>query len=344
MSHERVRSAVNTLLDDYDAALLDLDGTVYRGSDAVDGAEEAVNAAHEHGVAVRFVTNNASRGPDVVAAQLTGLGIPATVDQVSTSAQAGARVLADRLSEGAKVLVFGTDALVAEVVNRGFTPVRTADSDVAAVVQGLSQDAGWRDLAEACLAIRAGAFWVACNTDATLPTERGLLPGAGALVAALVTATGSAPVVAGKPARPLMEDAIAASGARHPLAVGDRLDTDIAGAHAVGIDSLLVLTGVSTAADLLAAPPELRPTYLAADVRGLSLPSAEVRIGPQEGWRVDIGGGGLRASAIGAPETGNPGLLRALCAAWWASGGGHSEVQAGDDVTARALAQLGLAE
>lgn len=344
MSHERVRSAVNTLLDDYDAALLDLDGTVYRGSDVVDGAEEAVNAAHEHGVAVRFVTNNASRGPDAVAAQLTGLGIPATADEVSTSAQAGARVLADRLPDGAKVLVFGTDALVAEVVNRGFTPVRTAEADVAAVVQGLSQDAGWRDLAEACLAIRAGAFWVACNTDATLPTERGLLPGAGALVAALVTATGSVPVVAGKPARPLMDDAIAASGAKHPLAVGDRLDTDIAGAHAVGIDSLLVLTGVSTPADLLAAPPELRPTYLAADVRGLALPSAEVRIGSQEGWRVDVDGGRLRASAVGTPETGNPGLLRALCSAWWATGGGHTDVDGGDDVTSRALAELGLAE
>ena len=87
--------------------------------------------------------------------------------------------MADKLPAGAKVLVFGTDALVAEVVNRGFVPVRTADADVAAVVQGLSQDAGWRDLAEACLAIRAGAFWVATNTDATLPTERGLLPGAG---------------------------------------------------------------------------------------------------------------------------------------------------------------------
>src|SRR6202012_2054492 len=97
---------------------------------------------------------------------------------------------------------------------------------------------GWRDLAEACLAIRAGAFWVACNTNATLPTERGVLPGAGALVAALVTPTGTGPVAAGKPARPLMDDAIAASGAKHPLAVGDRLDTDIAGAHAVGLDAV----------------------------------------------------------------------------------------------------------
>ncbi|HEY4021761.1 MAG TPA: HAD-IIA family hydrolase [Pseudonocardiaceae bacterium] len=339
-----MRSGLNTLLDDYDAALLDLDGTVYRGSDVVDGAEEAVNAAHEHGVAVRFVTNNASRGPDVVAAQLTELGIAATADEVSTSAQAGARVLADQLPAGAKVFVFGTDALVAEVVNRGFAPVRTADADVAAVVQGLSQDAGWRDLAEACLAIRAGAFWVACNTDATLPTERGLLPGAGALVAALVTATGARPVVAGKPARPLMDDAIAAAKATHPLAVGDRLDTDIAGAHAVGIDSLLVLTGVSRPADLLAAPAELRPTYLAADVRGLLRPSAEVRIGPQEGWRVEVGPGRLRASADRRPASGEEGLLRALCAAWWPVGGGPVDVAASDDVTSAALSALGLAE
>ena len=336
---KRRKMPLMSLLDDYDAALLDLDGTVYRGSGAVDGAEEAVTAAHQHGVAVRFVTNNASRGPDVVAAQLTGLGIPATADEVSTSAQAGARVLADKLPAGAKVFVFGTDALVDEVVNRGFTPVRTADDDVAAVVQGLSQDAGWRDLAEACLAIRAGAFWVACNTDATLPTERGLLPGAGSLVAALVTATGAEPVVAGKPARPLMDDAIAASGASHPLAVGDRLDTDIAGAHAVGIDSLLVLTGVSTAADLLSAPPELRPTYLAADVRGLSRPSAEVRIAAgQEGWAVEVADGRLRASGDGSKE----GLLRELCAVWWPAGGGRVEVVGGDDAASAALAALGL--
>lgn len=279
---------MHILLDDYDAVLLDLDGTVYRGSGAVDGAEEAVTAAHQHGVAVRFVTNNASRTPDDVAAHLTRLGIPAKPTEVSTSAQAAAGVLADKVPAGAKVLVFGTEALAAEVANRGFVPVRTADAEVAAVVQGLSQDAGWHELAEACVAIRAGAFWVACNTDATLPTERGLLPGCGAFVAALTTATDAEPVVAGKPARPLMDDAIAATGADRPLAVGDRLDTDIAGAHAVGIDSLLVLSGVSTTADLLAAPPQQRPTYLAADVRGLLRPVDQVRIATDEDWPIAV--------------------------------------------------------
>jgi HAD superfamily hydrolase (TIGR01457 family) len=290
---------VHILLDDYDAVLLDLDGTVYRGSGAVDGAEEAVTAAHQHGIAVRFVTNNASRTPDEVSTHLNGIGIPAKATEVSTSAQAAARVLADKVPTGASVFVFGTEALSSEVAQRGFVPVRTADAEVAAVVQGLSQDAGWYELAEACVAIRAGAYWVACNTDATLPTERGLLPGCGALVAALNTATDAEPVVAGKPARPLMDDAIAAAGADRPLAVGDRLDTDIAGAHAVGIDSLLVLSGVSTAADLLAAPPEQRPTYLAADIRGLLRPADQVRIATDEDWPV-AAANALRALGISA--------------------------------------------
>jgi glycerol 3-phosphatase-2 len=252
--------------DEYDALLYDLDGTIYRGQEVVPGADRAVDAARQRGTKVRFVTNNASRGPDEVARHLTEIGISATPEEVSTSAQAAAAVLAEKLQPGTTVLVVGSSALVREVELKNLTTTRTYDDTVQAVVQGLSKDTSWRDLAEACVAIRAGALWVACNVDPTLPTERGPLPGNGSLVAALKAATGSEPVVAGKPATPLMDEAKRSAGARKPLVVGDRLDTDIAGAVGAGLDSLLVLSGVSTAQDLLDATDDMRPTYVASDV------------------------------------------------------------------------------
>jgi HAD superfamily hydrolase (TIGR01450 family) len=305
------------LLADFDAILLDLDGTVYRGRQAVAGAADTVRAINEAGVAVRFVTNNASRSPDAVAEHLRAIDIPATRDEVATSAQAAAGVLADKLPAGAHVLVVGTPALVDEVATRGLRPVRTADGDVSAVVQGLSPDAGWRDLAEACVAIRQGALWVACNVDPTLPTERGELPGNGSLVAALRVATQTDPIVAGKPQRPLMDDAIRSAQARRPLAVGDRLDTDVAGAHAVGIEALLVLSGVSTPADLVAAQANHRPKYLAADIGGLLRTAAELAIAPHKDWSIEVADGQVRIGFTGT--TADPlDALRALCAAWWA--------------------------
>ncbi len=325
-----------SLLSRYDALLLDLDGTVYRGGGAVPGAAEAIEGAHRAGVGVRFVTNNATRRPADVAAHLNQLGIPAKDDEVTTSAQAGAGMLVDRVAPGSEVLVLGTDALFTEVTDRGFTPVDKAGPDVRAVVQGLSQEIGWRELAEATVAILAGALWVATNADATLPTERGLVPGNGALVAAVRAATGAEPLVAGKPERPLMADAIRASGASHPLAVGDRLDTDVAGGVTVGIDSLLVLTGVSSAADVLAATPDRRPTYVAADLGGLREP--DPRIGPQPDWQVD--GDSLRHVGDGKPDPIT--ALRALCAAWWTDERGAAPVRPLDDAAAAAVRALGL--
>jgi HAD superfamily hydrolase (TIGR01457 family) len=254
------------MLDRYDALLLDLDGTVYRGHDAVPGAVEAVAAARAAGLGIRFVTNNASRAPQEVADHLTEIGFAADLGEVSTSGQAAAVMAADRVPAGSAVLVLGSDALAHEIELVGLRPVRTADDDVVAVVQGLSKDMGWYELAEACVAIRAGALWVACNVDLTLPTERGLLPGCGSLVAALKAATGAEPLVAGKPATPLLEQAAKSLGTQRPLVVGDRLDTDIAGAVDAGMDSLLVLTGVSTAAEAEELPAAQRPTYVAADL------------------------------------------------------------------------------
>jgi HAD superfamily hydrolase (TIGR01450 family) len=253
----------------YDAGLLDLDGVVYLGQDEIPGAAPALAAARGLGMRMAFVTNNASRTPEAVAAHLRELGIPAAADKVATAAQAAARVLREHLPDGVRVLVVGGDGLVAAVRQAGFEVVTSADDRPAAVVLGYRPTTTYADLAEAALAIRAGALWVAANRDATMPTPRGQVPGTGALVALLVEATGQTPIVAGKPELALHREAVARVGAQRPLVVGDRLDTDIAGATAVGCDSLLVLTGVTSLADLRAAPPGLRPTYLSADLSGL---------------------------------------------------------------------------
>ena len=322
---------MTTALDHYDALLLDLDGTVYRGSKAVDGAESAIRAARQAGVAVRFVTNNASRTPQAVAEHLNSLGIPAKPDEVSTSAQAAAAMLTSRVPEGAEVLILGTEALAAEAESRGYEPVRKASNNVAAVLQGLSQQLNWQDLAEACIAIRAGALWIASNVDLTLPTERGLLPGNGALVTALKVATDAEPLIAGKPARPLMDEAIQAAEATRPLAVGDRLDTDIEGATNAQIDVLLVLTGVATPATLLAAPPNQRPHYVANDLAGIQTPLAELKITEQPSWQVEIKATGLHLRYAGNdPEPAALPALRALCAAWWTDHAGPTEIHPAD--------------
>lgn len=231
---------------------------------------------------VAYVTNNASRPPALVAERLTGLGIPAEAHEVVTSAQAAARVLAEQLPSGGVVLVVGTDALADEVRRVGFTPVHAlaeaAEDRVDAVVQGLSPDTCQRDLADAAVALRSGALWVAANTDLTLPSVRGPLPGNGAFVALLQTVTGLEPLVAGKPDPALHRESVERVAARTPLIVGDRLDTDVLGAVRGGADSLLVLTGVTDRAALLAAPRGSRPTYVASDLRGLDEPHPEVEV------------------------------------------------------------------
>ncbi|WP_336087500.1 HAD-IIA family hydrolase [Nocardia sp. SSK8] len=262
---------MNRLRDRYDALLLDLDGTLYRGPDVIVGAPEALVPDGNSAQRLIYVTNNASRGPGAVAGHLVELGYPATADDVVTSAQAAAGMLAERLEQGTPVLVVGTEDLAAEVKAVGLVPVRSfTDTPPAAVVQGHSPTTAWPDLAEAAYALRAGALWIASNADRTLPNERGLAPGNGAMVAALRAATDREPLVAGKPYAPLMRDALTRSGAHTPLVVGDRLDTDIEGAHGLGLDSLLVLTGVSTLDEVGGAPPERIPTYLAASLDALN--------------------------------------------------------------------------
>lgn len=263
----------------HDVALLDLDGVVYVGPDAVAHAAESLDQAlAAHGMRSGFVTNNAARPPSVVAAHLRELGVHADDADVVTSAQAGARVLAERLPRGSRVLAVGGPGVAWALEERGLLPVHSFDDAPLAVMQGFGPEVGWRALAEATLAVQAGALWVATNRDRTIPTPRGRVLGNGAMVEAVHHATGMVPLVAGKPEPPLMVESVDRMRAVRPLVVGDRLDTDIEGATRAGIPSLLVLTGVSDWHDLLDAAPEHRPTYLDHDLRALLEPAPAVTV------------------------------------------------------------------
>lgn len=259
------------LIDTYDAALFDLDGVVYLGPAAVPGAAEGIAELRNRGVLVGFVTNNAARSPQAVVGHLADLGITATAADVVTSAQAGARLLADLVGAGALVLVVGTAALAEEVRAVGLVPTGSVEQLPAAVIQGYHPDLPWELIDKAAYAIQQGARWIATNTDSTRPTERGLVPGAGAQVGALRNAVAVEPVIAGKPFSPLLHETVRRLRAGRPIFVGDRIDTDIDGAAEVGMDSLMVFTGAHGKREVVSAIN--RPTHLGWDLRALIEPA-----------------------------------------------------------------------
>lgn len=338
-----LRGCERALTEAYDTALLDLDGVVYAGGAAVPHAVEALAAAREEGMRLAYVTNNAARTPQTVAGHLTRLGVPARPEEVITSAQAVARIVAEELPRGARVLSVGGEGLRVALAERELEIVESADDAPAAVVQGYGgPELAWGRLVEAALAVGRGVPWFASNTDLTVPSGRGIAPGNGAAVEVVRIATrwmrdAPEPRVAGKPQPPMHRETILRTGARRPLVVGDRLDTDIEGAHAGGVDSLLVLTGVTDAAQLPAAPPWHRPTYVAADLRGLSAVQPAVEASGRGfrcgGWTATAAEDALVLEGDGEPVDG----LRALCgAAWAAAGDGSSRLEAG-----KALARAG---
>ncbi|MFL6053441.1 MAG: HAD-IIA family hydrolase [Actinoallomurus sp.] len=313
-----MRGSDRPLVETYDVAVLDLDGVIYIGHHPVPGAADALAKARAEGMRLAFATNNASRTPSATAALITEVGVPAVAEDVVTSAQAAARLLAERLPTGSKVLVVGGTGLRHALRASGLRPVSTAAERPAAVVQGFSPGLSYELMAEGGRAVAAGALFVASNADSTIPSPGGPpRPGNGALVQVIRTATGVDPIVTGKPELPLHRETILRTGAKRPLIVGDRLDTDIEGANNGGADSLLVLTGVTDARALLSAPPPQRPTYIAADLTGLLVPHPEVRHADGSygcgGWTVgpdlSVRGSGDRIDA-----------LRALCVAAWKSG------------------------
>ncbi|MEU8629430.1 HAD-IIA family hydrolase [Streptomyces sp. NPDC048669] len=333
-------SGISTALNEaYDTALLDLDGVVYAGGQAIGHAVEALGTARDGGMHLAYVTNNALRTPDAVAEHLTELGVPAEPADVITSAQAVARLIADQLPAGARVLVVGGEGLRVALRERGLRPVESADDEPVAVAQGYGgPDMAWGRFAEAAYAVNRGLPWFASNTDLTIPSARGIAPGNGAAVEVVRIATGAEPQVAGKPLPPMHRETVLRTGAQRPLVVGDRLDTDIEGAFNGGVDSLLVLTGVTDAAQLLAAKPEHRPTYVDADLRGLLTGQPEVtEVGEGfgcGGWTASVRGEQLVLEGEGEALDG----LRALCgAAWSRAGEGSCGLDAG-----KAVARLGL--
>ncbi|ROO59700.1 HAD superfamily hydrolase (TIGR01450 family) [Micromonospora sp. Llam0] len=329
----------------YDLVIFDLDGVIYLIDRPIRGAVEAVDRLRRAGLPVAYATNNASRRSADVAGLLRGMGVPATTDEVVTSAGATAALLAQQYGPGARALVVGADALRDELTEAGLALVASADDKPAVVVQGYGPGIGWADLAEASVAIRGGADWVATNTDRTLPSARGPLPGNGSLVAALRTALNREPdQVVGKPEPGLFVSTARRAGADRPLVVGDRLDTDIEGANRAGMASLLVLTGISDARELLAAPPARRPTYLAADLAGLFAADAARPIDddPTEdaGWQVHRhGSAGLVLGGTGGDSVQ---ALRVLCRHVW-QGAPVTEVRSGSAAAESALRDLALA-
>ena len=314
-----------TPLDGVDVVLADLDGVVYAGAGALPHAVESLNRVAEKR-RVGYITNTASRTDASVAEHLTDLGLSVAANDVVTSPQAAMRLLASIVPAPATLLIVGGEGLVVEAEKAGYRVTRSAEDAPDAVVQGFSPDVAWTDLAEAAFALKlpedeGGIPWIATNNDWTIPRERGVAPGNGTLVSAVHTAVGRLATVAGKPEVPIFEEAIARFAANKTLFIGDRLDTDIMGAARVGIDSVLVLTGIDRPKHVLAAPEGSRPTYVLSDLRELHEPYPQTErkdgVVTVNGASVRVVGGDVQILATGKRHID---LVRAGATAIWESG------------------------
>ncbi len=297
-----LEESTTPVVEAHDLVMLDLDGVVYVGGTAIDGVADRIDRLRAAGRHVAFVTNNASRTPAQVAEKLVKVGVAAEPADVVSSAQAAATLLHADHGTGARILLLGGEGLEVALREVGLEPVAEPDGAVA-VVSGYGPDVRWRDIMRVSSLVRDGLPYVASNADMTIPTPYGLAPGHGVLVATITGFAGVAARVAGKPEKPLMEETVRRVGGDRPIMVGDRLDTDIEGAHAIGIPSLLVLTGVTWLEELVAAPPRLRPTYISADLEGLfeahpapDVTAAAVTLG---GWHGTVEDGRLVVTGDG---------------------------------------------
>ena len=291
------------VMEAHDLVMFDLDGVVYVGATGIDGVADRIDRIRQTGTHVAFVTNNASRTPEQVAAKLVKAGVSADPSDVVTSAQAAATLLLAEHGTAAKILLLGGEGLDAALREAGLEPVAEPDGAVA-VVSGYGPDVRWRDIMRVSTLVRDGLPYVASNADMTIPTPYGLAPGHGVLVATITGFAGVRATVAGKPEKPLMDETVRRIGGDRPIMVGDRLDTDIEGAHAIGIPSLLVLTGVTWLDELVAATERLRPSYISPDLEGLfeahpipDVTEAEVALG---GWSGTVEDGSLRVIGDGS--------------------------------------------
>jgi len=253
------------IADRYDCFLLDLDGVLFRDDEPVPRAAETMETLRSAGKRLAFVTNNSARTPSEVADMLIGFGIRAAPDEVETSALATADLLAERGVRSA--FIVGEQGIREALGGVGIEVVEEDAGYVDAVVVGLDRSATYGKLRAACLLVERGATLIATNGDPSYPAPDGRWPGAGALLAIVTTTTGATPEVVGKPNPPLFLAARDRAGGGNPLVVGDRLETDIAGASALGWDSFLVLSGIAGRGDLDRS--SVQPTYVANDISAL---------------------------------------------------------------------------
>lgn len=242
----------------YKGYLIDLDGTMYRGTELIQEAADFVKKLNERGIPYLFVTNNSSRTPEQVAEKLKNFTIPATGEQVFTTSQATANYISG-LKENASVYVIGEEGIRTAIAEKGLT---FAEEDADFVVVGIDRSITYEKLTVGCLAVRNGATFISTNGDIAIPTERGLLPGNGSLTSVITVSTATTPTFIGKPESIIMEQALAVLGTskEETLMVGDNFDTDIMAGINAGLDTLLVHTGVTKKEHL--SRYDVQPTYV----------------------------------------------------------------------------------
>jgi HAD superfamily hydrolase (TIGR01450 family) len=245
-----VTGRIPAVLERYDALFLDLDGVLYRADQPVPGAAEAMAGVRRVGVPVTFLTNNSSRTPGEVAEKLAGFGVAAAPEEVLTSGMATASLLRREGLEGCTAYVLGERGVRLALAEAGIEVLAGEPATADVVVIGWDRSVDYGKLRTASLLVERGARLFATNADASYPGPDGRWPGAGAILAAVTTTTGATATIVGKPSRPLYEAAAARTRARRPLVVGDRLDTDVGGAMAMGWDAMVVFTGIHGPADL----------------------------------------------------------------------------------------------
>lgn len=246
--------------------LIDLDGVLYRGDTALPDAERFICWLRQRGLHFRLVTNNSTLTPAQYVRKLAAMGIEVQADEIFTSALATALYLRERGAAGQSVFVVGEDGLRQALEGNGM--IVTADHPQW-VVAGLDRQLTYETLSLASLALEAGASFVGTNPDTSFPTERGLVPGAGAILALLTATTGRQPVVIGKPEPLMLELAMRSLGGNvtDTAMLGDRLDTDIKAGNNLGMMTILVLTGVSTQAEI--ASSGIRPDLVVNNLADL---------------------------------------------------------------------------
>jgi 4-nitrophenyl phosphatase len=245
-------------LKKYKGYLIDLDGTMYRGTEKIVEAIDFVKNLYAKGIPYLFVTNNSSRTPAQVAAKLQEFDIPASEELVFTTSQATANYISAE-KENASVYVIGEEGIRSAIEEKG---LRFAMEDADYVVTGIDREINYEKLAIACLAVRNGATFISTNGDIAIPTERGLLPGNGSLTSVVTVSTQVKPIFIGKPESIIMEQALKVLGTskEETLMVGDNYDTDILAGINAGMDTLLVHTGVTTKE--LLGNYQVQPTYV----------------------------------------------------------------------------------